>query len=406
MIIFHEGLPGSGKSYEAVVKHLLPAIQSGREVYAYVEGLDFQRIAEVLSIPHYRVVALLHSVSRHDVLKISSVVSDNSLVIIDELQNFWPAGKQKLDSDVIQFVTEHRHRGIDILAMGQDVRDCHALWKRRIDQKVSFMKLNMLGVDSSYKWVVYKAVSGEKYQQVTMGVSKYDQKYFGTYKSHTSELIKVEDYKDSRAVVWNNSLIRLAVLFIIIVLVICIPYLSSIFSSDSPMIKSNSNPFPLSAPAPAPAPAPVSSTVILPVSVPSSYPVSSPPAVIAPVSPPDDYIFSLSQKYRIRLAASIISPTRLSTCVVEFRDSSFRVQERIDSETLSYLGWTVRIVSLSLVILEKQGQSALVATSWPITESLGQVSETKNNEVRDLSPKETKGVTPFPRDGGLMKAHF
>ena len=42
----------------------------------------------------------------------------------------FPAGKQNLDTGITEFVTQHRHRGIDIVAMGQDHRDCHMLWKR------------------------------------------------------------------------------------------------------------------------------------------------------------------------------------------------------------------------------------------------------------------------------------
>lgn len=45
MLIFHEGLPRSGKSYEAMVRHIIPALQKGRHVWAYIEGLNHARIA-------------------------------------------------------------------------------------------------------------------------------------------------------------------------------------------------------------------------------------------------------------------------------------------------------------------------------------------------------------------------
>ena len=50
MIIFHEGLPRSGKSYEAMVKHVLEALKQGRKVFAYVEGLNHEKIAEVIGL--------------------------------------------------------------------------------------------------------------------------------------------------------------------------------------------------------------------------------------------------------------------------------------------------------------------------------------------------------------------
>ncbi|MGL6388160.1 zonular occludens toxin domain-containing protein [Aeromonas hydrophila] len=37
MLIFHEGLPGSGKSYEALVSHIIPRLKDGRTVDAYID---------------------------------------------------------------------------------------------------------------------------------------------------------------------------------------------------------------------------------------------------------------------------------------------------------------------------------------------------------------------------------
>lgn len=50
MLIFHEGLPGSGKSYEALVSHIIPRLKDGRTVDAYIEGLNFEKIAELAEI--------------------------------------------------------------------------------------------------------------------------------------------------------------------------------------------------------------------------------------------------------------------------------------------------------------------------------------------------------------------
>lgn len=55
MLIFHEGLPGSGKSFEACVKHIVPALQKGRKVFAYIEGLNHEKFSEVFELPQGRV---------------------------------------------------------------------------------------------------------------------------------------------------------------------------------------------------------------------------------------------------------------------------------------------------------------------------------------------------------------
>lgn len=403
MIIFHEGLPGSGKSYESVVHHILPTLKSGRVVCAFVEGLDVRKISELLVVEPSYIESLLITVEREDVPRIWEIAPDNSFVVIDELQNFFPAGKQKLDDRITQFVTEHRHRGIDILAMGQDLRDCHALWKRRVDQKTTFMKLDMLGKQSSYKWVVYKATSGEKFQQVTAGVSHYDKKYFGSYKSHVSDLTRVENYKDSRSVIWNNRLLQFGILFVIATIFIAVPHLFKTFSSESGLIQKKSSASFVGATS-VPVLAPVAAPVSAPVAASVSAPVAAPVSVPAPVLPLD-YVSNLATKYRIRLFCVLVSPSRIPYAVVEFRDDSYRVQERLNSETLLYLGWEVQIVSLHLIKIVKNGTEFIV-TPWPISEPVGRVSEEKNREIRsdirsDRTGQEIQQVKPFPRDGGI-----
>jgi zona occludens toxin len=81
MIIFHEGLPGSGKSYEAAINQIIPALKNGRPVYAYIEGLNHQKFSEVTGLPLERVTSLLHQVTKEEVATIYAIDGiDNSLV--------------------------------------------------------------------------------------------------------------------------------------------------------------------------------------------------------------------------------------------------------------------------------------------------------------------------------------
>ena len=131
-IIFHGGLPRSGKSFEAMVHKIIPALQKGREVVAYIEGLNFERIAEASGLPLDRVQALLHPLTRDDMRSVTEgqgryqitkdgpwleKTRDNALHIFDEAQNWWP-NRHKPSEQLTQFVTEHGHRGIDIVLMG------------------------------------------------------------------------------------------------------------------------------------------------------------------------------------------------------------------------------------------------------------------------------------------------
>lgn len=57
MIFGHEGLPRSGKSYEAVLHHILPALRAKRHVYVRLNGVgeSLDKIAAHLGMPEEEV---------------------------------------------------------------------------------------------------------------------------------------------------------------------------------------------------------------------------------------------------------------------------------------------------------------------------------------------------------------
>ena len=50
MIIFHEGMPRSGKSYASTKDHIVPALKKGRAIYARLDGLNYPQLAELAEI--------------------------------------------------------------------------------------------------------------------------------------------------------------------------------------------------------------------------------------------------------------------------------------------------------------------------------------------------------------------
>lgn len=218
MIIFHEGLPGAGKSYETCVEHIIPSLMKGRKVYAYIEGLNHEKFSEVTLLPLPIVQTHLIQIEREQVKEIYKHVEKDSLVVIDELQNFWPSTREKPTEELSKFVTEHRHLGLDIVLMGQDIRDCHTIWRRRVEQKTVYTKLTAVGRDKSYKWVVHRAVSGEKFQKISSGTKNYQKKYFGLYASYEAGTSNTATYKDKRAVIWNNPMMKIGIPIFLIIL--------------------------------------------------------------------------------------------------------------------------------------------------------------------------------------------
>jgi len=245
MIIFHEGLPGSGKSYEALVKHIIPSLEKGRKVYARLNGFNYEKVSELTGRTVEELKELYTEVTEEQVHTVYEIVENDCLLVIDELQNFFPSGRQKLSDEMTQFIAEHRHRGMDIVCMGQALADCHTTWKRRIERKITFLKLSMVGLDNKYKWEMYQgSINGQKgdvvFKKIKSGTEKYDSKYFGSYLSHQLTTDNTDVYSDDRVNIFKSKQFTLYLPIFIGVIAFAIYFLSSFFSGETQIVKQES----------------------------------------------------------------------------------------------------------------------------------------------------------------------
>lgn len=379
MIIFLEGLPGHGKSLAAIKDYLVPAVQKGRKVFAYVEGLDYQKLSEVAGVTLEKVEQLLVHIEREQVPTIYDHVENDSLVIIDELQNFWPKGRHKLDAKITQFVAEHRHRGLDIVCMGQVRRDCHDLWLGRVDTLVQFVKRDSIGQANSYNWKVLKPVGAGKFKEATNGKADYDKKYFGCYASHTSDTTNTDTFNDARANIKNGKVYKFAMRFIWVI-VAAIIYILYLFFGGG-LEKS------LSAKKPE-KPASVETRTVHTEPAPAPKASQTPPAQPETLKVPEvpDFVADLSKLYRVRLTGVVQGQKRVIG-LVEWRDPSNRVVDRLTLEQLNGLGWYVMLSpSGDMVQISKPGK-VLIATQWPTVDD----RETMPAKVPDATQDTIRG---------------
>ena len=386
MLIFHEGLPGSGKSYAAFADHIIPALKKGRHVYAYVEGLDFAKIAEASEITLERAGELLHQITREEVPTIYKHVENDSLVVIDELQNFWPSGRQRLDPEITQFVTEHRHRGLDVLTMGQVLGDCHSLWKGRIDTKIVFMKRDAVGKADEYRWTVFKNLAG-KFKETTTGKKAYESKYFGCYKSHTDDTENIGTYADDRANVKNSRAYKVAKIFAV-VFVVSVGTVIWFFASGGGGIGQQKKPEASKAVLVDPnaiAAAQNAQVIAAAVKPPPATPVE---LMQAFQSQAMEYVDELADKGRIRLGGVLKTSSRM-TGVIEWRDSSNRVIEQLTPVQLQALGWYVMLSpDGSMATVSKLGKT-YVATQWPTKDDRSGAPERVPSSTQDIIRADT-----------------
>lgn len=116
MITIISGVPGSGKTYYAV--QLIDKLKDKSKVLHNIDGLK-------VGIPISTFITE-HPVFRStiDLLRRSYHENDSSLhghtIVIDECQTILP--KQFKDTDIISFFDLHRHYGIDIILITQDIK--------------------------------------------------------------------------------------------------------------------------------------------------------------------------------------------------------------------------------------------------------------------------------------------
>ncbi|KHL05301.1 zonular occludens toxin domain-containing protein [Ralstonia sp. B265] len=411
MLIVHEGLPGAGKTWEAVVKRLIPALQKGRKVFARINGLDHEKIAEVAGLEVAQVNELLHEIPEAEVLRWNELVENDSLVILDEAQNFWPHGNSRaMGQNQIKAIAEHRHRGLDVVLMCQVLQGAggvHPVWVNRVDQKIVFEKMNARGNDKKYKWTAYKGQHNGtkiKFTEINKGSEVYDPKYFGCYKSHQDDTSNTETYKDARTNVWNNPVLRKFAPAMLICAGVAVWYLWHAFKGGGLEKSLGGHKVEKTVTVTSTPPAPTSASG---VQVSAAQP--QPPAgKSAPVSEAqkqdamaDDYVATISQKWRPRLSG-LVWGAKGARLVVEWYDESFRLKERFSAAQLEEFGWGVARSAYGEHIILSKGGVHIAVTSWPM-ESFGKVSEADSRAIASQSSGGVPGFGPsdWHRDEGV-----
>ena len=378
MIVFHEGLPGCGKSYEACLEHILPALKNGRTVITNINGINHDKFSQVTGVPLPIVKLLLIAITHPDCdteeERLEAVKADvlaftkkDSLVVLDEIQDMFPNGRKPLSSDWSKYIASHRHEGLDIILMGQDRRDVHAMWRRRIERLFKFNKLTAVGSAKRYQWICLQATSAEKFAEVSRGVRSYDKQYFGLYASHTEGTNNKSVYVDDRGNVWKNKQLRFYAVAFVVLAWFGISHLVSFFKHGEQPVKTTSVPRVNSDPVAHSVSNPVPASIQKPlVSEPTPEDSSQQPAV--------DIFDQEAKKGRLRLAALVQAADQSKVFFrVEIIDGYGRLYATYDRQSLLDLGWRVDLHSYG-VSLSKDG-AAYVVRPWALDRAIGQVNQ-------------------------------
>jgi len=403
-IHFHEGLPGAGKSYEACVHHILPALKANRQVITNIRGMNLEKIASLIDEPVEYVEMLLICIEpaeqdgdESELQRVKNDFADktpdNAMIVWDEVQDYYPSGNYKLPINQQKFWTEHRHRGLEIVIMGQDRDDVHKIIRSRIEDIVYFLKLKAVGRPNQYKWEHYEKQSKGRFVKIGSGVRSYDTTYFGIYASHRREGVKAGVYQTSRSNVLANS--KLFTLGIPAAFAAAIWGTYNLYGFFHPDAESSNQQVthveqpkktdPYTAP-----------TLVNPEpDTPLPKAVNTASTEVQELPLPIDYLDNLAQKYQIRAAAIIDSQKAGKEVMgqVELLDDTYHLKERFTLAEIRALGWKISRTGYGL-LLEKQGVS-YVARTWPL-DLYGQVNQRQAESIRQPAsglPRRADGST-------------
>lgn len=392
MLIFNDGPPRAGKSYDAVKNHILPALKAGRVVFARLDGLDHDAIAAYLKLRPERVRELLHHVEPDDVVPTfrcrregsNYIIPDrlrDALVLIDEVHEFYPAGMKPLEREQEQFFARHGQFGLDIVVASQTFDRLHSEIRARVERRVLFRKLSHfaglrflgIGGKDQYAQRFQVTMGNGKFQVVGNERQNYDPAIFPLYAGYQPGTTNTEVYEGGTKEAAGMGLrfyAPAAALAALVGLVIVVRFFDK---DDSPLV-ARAQASEKRAEVAQTRPPSVAPPVSMPANMGEAVPQKARPPGIA-------YVEGLAKQHRIRAAGKYtIGGGEKSGGWVEFRSSQRQVVERLDVSQLEALGWIVGDAPYGYEL--KFDDLTLIATAWPADE-WGRVSEAEQGRLRE-----------------------
>lgn len=389
MIVFNEGIPGAGKSYDSVVNHILPALARGRHVFARLNGLKFDGIAAHLGVSVDRIRELLHVIDNEEVTELPSMVCKDALVVIDECHEWFVASRQPIAEHHERFFAMHRHLGLDIVLISQHYKRVHSAVRARVERKVLFKKMAFLGMASRYEAVAYQSVAPDQYEKLGSRIGTYDPAIFKLYASVQPGTENLELYQQKTASVWRRPFVWAGVPLAAIALVWGVSALLGFFSpkarsepAPKPAETARTSPGGRGAVGPQAMPAPTATGLPGPLTPPK------------PAEPPNvQYVLDLLAVARPRLAAVAMVDGGVPHCQIEFRaEGGGSVNDALTCDDLRALGWFVGVDAGGRFATIVKGEHKWIATSWPVSLAYGIGGNGYTSNTQGIQPRSISGT--------------
>lgn len=377
MLVFNEGVPRAGKSYDAVKNHILPAIKKGRRVFARLNGLKHDLIASYLGLQESVVRDLLVHVPTDEVHRLFVARKDeaghwvipdtlkDALIIIDEVHGFYPADGRRMKAEHEEFFALIGQNGGDVLIMTQWIKRTHPAVRARIERKNVFQKLTAVGLKGRYQVTYWHTVSPDKYERVGSKTFAYDPAIFPLYDGYAPGADNVEVYDEGGTNIWKGMLPRAVVMLVIGGF--------GVWAFIGFFVRGDGDGGMLPAEHQASHNVPAVGDVFQPdfngvmPGLPEFSTVPPEPDPVASLTPGQAYVHGLADLGRVRLAGRL-QFAGVDRFVVEWVDSGGNAVERLDDRQLAALDVTAT-VSVAGVTLDT-GAGSIVVTHWPLAQAI------------------------------------
>lgn len=360
------GRPGAGKSYEAVVFHILEAVKAGRKVITNIPlQLDhFSKVfgPSVLELLDVRQFGFNDYGQKRPFSTPDEYMDPwrnadgvGPLYVIDECHLSLPKGKTPIEIE--EWYSLHRHYGVDILLITQSYSKVSKVIVEMVEIVYRCGKARFLGLNSSY---VRKTQDGFKGEVVHTEIRKYKKAYFPFYKSHTQSNAAVNEaaLSDVKPIYkqWYSYAAGFGILSIIWLVSTASNPVATADAAKSAVV---------SRPVESAAPVPSVPAVTAPTSAPRPAPVPPPPAPApVPAPSPSDHPFS-AVSMSIDGHATYTDNGRRITVAWFALVKAGRVIARLDNSELELAGYTVEVRGDCLARVSYQAYSRWVICDAP-----------------------------------------
>ncbi len=218
------GLPGTGKSYTAIEKFVIPALRESRHI---VTNLPLILPAIEADYPGAKITIIDNLLSYR-----LDTVPGGAMLILDEVADLWPQGL-KANAVMLEhreLINKHRHRSdetgrsMDIVLCCQDLADIANAIRGKVETTIISVKQLDLGLEDHYRRDFYRGVvtgqEGPKSRLLQSENGKYRPEVYKYYKTHMNQ---VEGVKPVETRIIKTSIFgSFGMKFRAVVLLICL----------------------------------------------------------------------------------------------------------------------------------------------------------------------------------------